>query len=87
MEAAHRVEIGGERIAVSCLQLLDEALHVGGNDFFRGLPWLRLFGVSLMGVMLLVVVFMVFPPWPWPLLFMPCVACTYMPNASWRRRG
>jgi hypothetical protein len=21
------------------------------------------------------------------LLFMPCVACTYMPNASWRRRG
>jgi hypothetical protein len=21
------------------------------------------------------------------LLFMPCAACTYMPNASWRRRG
>jgi hypothetical protein len=26
-------------------------------------------------------------PWRLPLLFMPCVACTYMPNASWRRRG
>src|ERR1700722_19351209 len=24
---------------------------------------------------------------PLRLLFMPCVACTYMPNASWRRRG
>src|SRR3984885_11811702 len=24
---------------------------------------------------------------PLPLLFMPCAACTYMPNASWRRRG
>src|SRR5580698_3290821 len=45
MEAAHRVEIGGERIAVPCLKLLDEALHVGGDDLFRGLPWLRLFGV------------------------------------------
>jgi hypothetical protein len=30
---------------------------------------------------------MVFSPWLLPLLFMPCVACTYMPNASWRRRG
>src|ERR1700722_13253225 len=31
--------------------------------------------------------FMDVPPWPWPLLFMPRAACTYMPNASWRRRG
>jgi len=26
--------------------------------------------------------FMAFPPWPWPLFFMPCVACTYMPLAK-----
>ena len=38
-------EVGGERIAVSCLQLLDEALDVGGDDLFRRLPLLRLFGV------------------------------------------
>src|SRR6202453_3067289 len=42
-----------------------------------------------LSVLLLVMaaLLMVFSPWPWPLLFMPCVACTYMPNASWRRRG
>jgi hypothetical protein len=38
--------------------LFDEALYVGGNDLFGGLPWLRLFGFSLMGVTVLVVVFM-----------------------------
>ena len=45
VKAAHRVEVGGECIGVSGLQLLDEALDVGGDDFFGGLPWLRLFGV------------------------------------------
>ena len=40
---------------VSGLKLLDKALDVGGNDFFGGLPLLRLFGVSLIGVTLLVV--------------------------------
>jgi hypothetical protein len=49
MEAAHGVEIGGERIAVSCFELFDEGLHVGGDNLFRGLPWLRLFGVFANG--------------------------------------
>src|SRR6202453_1899955 len=42
-----------------------------------------------LSVLLLVMaaLLMVFSPWLLPLLFMPCVACTYMPNASWRRRG
>ena len=45
MESAHRVEVGGERIGVSGLQLLDKALDVGGNDVFGSLPLLRLFEV------------------------------------------
>ena len=45
VKSAHRVEVGGERIGVSGLQLLDKALDVGGDDLFRGLPLLRLFGV------------------------------------------
>ena len=38
-------------------------------------------------VLVLAVLLMVFSPLRLLLLFMPCVACTYMPNASWRRRG
>ena len=54
VEAAHGVEVGGECIAVSCLKLLDKALDVGGDDFFGGLPLLRLFGVFADGVTVLV---------------------------------
>src|SRR6185437_7446879 len=40
-------------------------------------------------LLLLAALLMVFSPLRLllPLLFMPCAACTYMPNASWRRRG
>ena len=34
VEAAHGGEVGGKAFAVSCLKLLDEQLHVGGDDFF-----------------------------------------------------
>src|ERR1700761_7738657 len=37
--------------------------------------------------MVLAGLLMVLSPLRLLLLFMPCVACTYMPNASWRRRG
>ena len=37
METAHGGEVGGEAFAVSGFQLLDKQLHVGGDDFFRGL--------------------------------------------------
>ncbi len=37
METAHGGEVGGEAFAVSGLKLLDKQLHVGGDDFFRGL--------------------------------------------------
>src|SRR5216683_7025445 len=45
VKTAHRVEIGRERIAVSCLQLLDEAFQVRSDDLLCGLPLLLLFGV------------------------------------------
>ena len=44
-------------------------------------------GFLLSMVVVLAVLLMVFSPLRLLLLFMPCVACTYMPNASWRRRG
>jgi len=37
MESTHRVEIGGERIAVTLLKPLDKGFHVGRDYFFRGL--------------------------------------------------
>ena len=37
VETAHGGEVGGEAFAVPCLKLLDKQLHVGGDDFFRGL--------------------------------------------------
>src|SRR6201996_4534324 len=40
-----------------------------------------------MVAMLLVLAVLLMVLSPLPLLFMPCAACTYMPNASWRRRG
>ena len=43
VESAHRVEVGGKRVGVPCLQLLDKALDVGGDDVFRRLPLLPLF--------------------------------------------
>ena len=33
VKAAHCVEVGGECIGVSCLQLLDKALDIGGDNF------------------------------------------------------
>ena len=39
VKTAHRVEVGGERFRVSCLQLLDEALDVGSNGFLGSLPF------------------------------------------------
>src|SRR5665213_1542141 len=38
-------------------------------------------------VLVVAVLLMVLSPLRLLLLFMPCAACTYMPNASWRRRG
>ncbi len=37
MKLAHGGQVGGETFAVSGFQLLDEQLHVGLDDFFRGL--------------------------------------------------
>jgi len=45
VKAAHRVEVGGEGVGVSGLKLLYEALDVGGDDLFCGLPLLRLLRV------------------------------------------
>jgi len=45
VKAAHRVEVRRERIAMTCLQLRDKLLDVGGDDLFGGPPLLRLFGV------------------------------------------
>src|SRR6185437_5796398 len=45
VKAAHGVEVRRESIAVTCLQLRDQFLDVGGDDLFRGLPLLRLFGI------------------------------------------
>ena len=43
MKAAHGGQVGGERLALPCLKLLDEGLDVGGDYFFRRLPlWLLL---------------------------------------------
>jgi len=71
------------------LQLLDQGLHVGRDYFFRGLLLLLVgirgglvdgggggvHGCFLLGLL----------HWPLPLNW--AAACTYMPNASWRRRG
>ena len=93
MKPSHCGEVGRQSLRVALLQLLDEGLDIGGDCLFRGLLlWLLRFevlgeggdvgwgcdgggvhGCSLLGLL--------------PLLFMPCVACTYMPNATWRRRG
>ena len=37
MESTHRVEVGGECIAVTLLKLLNEGFYVGRDYFFRGL--------------------------------------------------
>jgi hypothetical protein len=42
MEAGHRIEVGSQRLAASRLKLLNQALHVGGDYFFRRLPLLLL---------------------------------------------
>ena len=42
MKTAHRREVVGEGVRMSCFQLLDEELHVGGDEF--------LFGVGLLAV-------------------------------------
>src|ERR1700733_5297046 len=41
----------------------------------------------MLGLLLVFGFFIVWSPLRLLLLFMPCAACTYMPNASWRRRG
>jgi len=51
METAHGVEVGSKRITVPCLQLLDEALYIGGDDLFRCLSLLRfVWGSRLTGL-------------------------------------
>jgi hypothetical protein len=37
VKPAHGGEVCGKAFGVSCLKLLDQQLHVGGNDFFGGL--------------------------------------------------
>ena len=39
MKAAHRGEVSGESLAVSCLQLLDEGLTLASMTSFAALPW------------------------------------------------
>jgi hypothetical protein len=90
VKPAHRGEVGGKAFAVSLLQLLDQGLHVGRDYFFRGLLLLRLLGSGWTGDGAVVAaVSWVLPPWvlplPLPLNWQRHV--TYMPNASWRRRG
>ncbi len=89
VKPAHCGEVGGEGFGVSLLQLLDQGLHVGRDYFFRGLL-LLLVGVrgglvdgcggGVHGCFLLGLLH-------WPLPLNRAAACTYMPNASWRRRG
>ncbi len=45
VKAAHGVEVGRQCITVSSLKLFNQALYIGGDNFFRRLPLLRLFGV------------------------------------------
>jgi hypothetical protein len=45
VESAHGVQVGRECITTSGFQLLDEVFYIGGDDLFRCLPLLRLFGV------------------------------------------
>ena len=89
MESAHRVEVGGECIGVSGLQLLDKALDVSGDDVFGGLPLLRLFqgGFADGGNGGLVVVFMGASSLGVGLCTSALKRGMYMPNATWRRRG
>ena len=85
MKAAHGGEVVGEGVGVSRLQLLNQQLDIGGDEFlFGGGLFFAVDGVTLGVVAALL---MVLSPLRLLLLFMPCVACTYMPNASWRRRG
>jgi hypothetical protein len=43
VKAAHGCQVGTEGLTVPLLKLLDEVLHVSGDDFFRRLPfWLLL---------------------------------------------
>ena len=89
VKPAHCGEVGGEGFGVSLLQLLDQGLHVGGDYFFRGLL-LLLVGVGgglvdgcgggVHGCFLLGLLHLAFA-------LESGAACTYMPNASWRRRG
>ena len=81
---------------MSLLQLLDEGLDIGRDYFFRGLLLLRLFGVldgrvdggfggsgdgcAVHRWFLLLAVALA-SAFEW------AAACTYMPNASWRRAG
>src|SRR5581483_4301039 len=78
---------GGEGFGVSLLQLLDEGLHVGRDYFFRGLLLVGVggglvdgCGGDVHGCFLLGLLH-------WPLPLNRAAACTYMPDASWRRRG
>ena len=71
MKAAHGGEVSGEGVGVSSLQLLDQELDVGGDEFpvcVVGL--LAVDGLTVVVAALL----MVFLLGGWLLLFMPCVA-------------
>ncbi len=73
VEAAHRREVSGEPFAVSCFQLLDEELNVGGDDFFGGL-WLGggghggdvAHGSWFLALNGSAVAALTDTPWPWP---------------------
>ncbi len=54
MEAAHRVQVGGESAGVSGFQLFDKGLDMGRDYFFRGL-WLLIWLGLVMAVLFMVV--------------------------------
>ena len=87
VKTAHRVEVGGEGVGVSGLQLLDEALTLAAMTSFAVCGLLRLLvgcvvvggGCAVHGCFLLG-------------LLGFCTSALkrgmyHMPNASWRRRG
>ena len=84
MEAAHGGEVVGKGFGVSGLQLLNQELDIGGDEFLFGGGLLAVDGgvdggCAAHGVLLLC---------GWLLLLHACVERgMYMPNASWRRRG